>query len=502
MKIKAYINQIDSIIAAIIGFYAIHLYTKYSGVGLSPDSIMYASTATNIREHASLITFNKTPLVFFPVFYPFFLSVIQFFSGLSPIQAGAYINQFLFAFVIFITGWIVSKFVTTSRIYKCIILISVILSPGLLEVYSYLWSETLFIFETLLFVIAFKKYLDQPNEKAFLLISLITAISCITRYAGVTIIGTGCLLILLNHNFNFRKKIGHIIFYGLASISLLAANLVLNSLATGLSTGTREPSITPFTKNLYYIGTVILDWGSASKELYPFAPYLTALILIGLIGILAWKTYTKRANSYERVIIAYGVVYCLFILITASISRYERLNSRLLSPLIIPLIIGCTSWVPNVLVTLQTKLKYIFSGIAILLMLVFYFVSYQTDWQRYDDESDYGVPGYSDDDWNKSEFVKYLKKNSAMFKPGVPIVSDANEAVYLFTGMQSELLPHKFFKADVQKFYARKRYYIIWFSNLSNTELLDLKDISKIKKLTRIGGVKEGAVYYYDEKNK
>ena len=78
MELTRYYKNIDSFIAALIGFYAIYLYTKYSGVGLSPDSIMYASTATNIQAHASLLTFNKTPLVFFPVFYPFFLGIIQF----------------------------------------------------------------------------------------------------------------------------------------------------------------------------------------------------------------------------------------------------------------------------------------------------------------------------------------------------------------------------------------------------------------------------------------
>jgi len=87
MTLKPYLKNLDSFIAAIIGYYAIYLYTNYSGVGLSPDSIMYASTATNLQAHASILTFNKTPLVFFPVFYPFFLAVIQFISRVDPITA-------------------------------------------------------------------------------------------------------------------------------------------------------------------------------------------------------------------------------------------------------------------------------------------------------------------------------------------------------------------------------------------------------------------------------
>jgi hypothetical protein len=118
MRVARYSKNIDSFIAAVIGFYVIWLYTKYSGVGISPDSIMYASTATNIQAHGSLLTFNKAPLTFFPVFYPFFLGVIQFLSGVNPIKAGATIDAFLFAGVIFSSGYVVSEFITGSLIWR------------------------------------------------------------------------------------------------------------------------------------------------------------------------------------------------------------------------------------------------------------------------------------------------------------------------------------------------------------------------------------------------
>jgi hypothetical protein len=498
MDLKRYLNNLDSFIAAIIGFYIIYLFTAYSGVGISPDSIMYASTATNLQAHGSLITFNQTPLVFFPVFYPFFLSVIQFFSRVDPIKAGAVINGFLFAGVIFLSGWIMSKFVAHSRIYKWLILAAIILSPGLLEIYSYLWSETLFIIEILFFIITYWRYMQAHTTKTLLTVAIITAISCITRYAGVTIIGTAGLLILLDDKLVLRKKITHILIYGAVSISLLVGNLILNRINTGLSTGTREPSITPFTKNLYLFGKVICQWGSLSDKAIPYAVLIAAVLLCSLIAILAFKTLKRQINSYENIVIAFAVVYGLFIVISATISRYEPINNRLVAPMFIALLIASTSWVPDVLLMLKSKLRYVLSGAVVILMLLFEYATYKTDWQRYDDENDYGVPGYSDDDWNKSEFVAYLKKHRDIFKPGIPIYTDANEAVYLFTGMHSLLLPHRFFKADVQKFFLVKRFYLVWFDNLYNHELIGLDDIQKEKKLVKIGASTKGEIYYYD----
>jgi hypothetical protein len=462
---------------------------------------MYASTATNIQAHGSLLTFNKTPLVFFPVFYPFFLGVIQFITHVDPITAGSAINSCLFASVIFTTGWILENFTSHARIYKWLILIAIILSPGLLEIYSFLWSETLFIFESLLFIIAYRHYLQSHTTKALLIAAAITAITCITRYAGVTIIGTGGLMLLLDNELPIKKKIKHILIYGFVSISLLVANLVMNRINTGLSTGTREPSITPFVDNLHYFGTVICDWAAFRTDAAdPYAAPITSIIFICLIGILAWKTYKRSIDHVENIVIAFAVVYGLFIVISASISRYERINSRLIAPMFIPLLIACTSWVPDVLRLINTKAaKYALSIIAVILMMAFEYSAYQVDYQRYDDECDYGVPGYSDDSWNKSEFVVYLRKHQHMFKPGIPIYSDADEAVYLFTGMSSTLIPHKLQTAAVQKFYGEKRFYLIWFDNLYNSELISLPDIMAHKKLVKVGSAKEGEIFYYDE---
>ena len=557
MKPSRYLNNLDSFIAACIGFYAIYLYTAYSGVGISPDSIMYASTATNIQGHFSLLTFNKTPITFFPVFYPFFLGMVQFITGADPIKAGAMINASLFAGVIFTSGLIMSKFlvhnsffdwdnfrkhkfirkgrilipiaillladylialrlggkveipdnlvwlgksiffrqppfawyiwfiillrieivvIAVSSSYKRLILAAIILSPGLLEIYTYLWSETLFILEIMFFIIAYWRYMQTHTLKSLLWVAIITAIACITRYVGITIIGAGGIMLLLDDQLPWwKKKVGHALFYGFISISLLVANLILNSTATGLSTGTREPSITPFKDNLYYIGTVIADWGALSNKAYPFAILIASVVLLALIAVLLWKAFKGKINSYENIVIAFAIVYGLFILIWASIQRFERINSRLLTPMFIPLLIACTCWVPDVLNLIKSKAKYVLAGVAVVLMLAFEYATYQTDWQRYDDENDYGVPGYSDDDWNKSEFIVYLKQHKNIYKPGVPIFSDANEAVYLFTGMSSELIPHKYFQADVNKFYSHKKYYLIWFDNLSNTELIGLR---------------------------
>ena len=48
--------------------------------------------------------------------------------------------------IIYLAGIIMEQFEYRSRWYKAAILSCIVLSPGLLEDYSMMWSETLFIF--------------------------------------------------------------------------------------------------------------------------------------------------------------------------------------------------------------------------------------------------------------------------------------------------------------------------------------------------------------------
>lgn len=498
MTLPKYLKNIDSFLAAIAGFIAIHIYTKYSGIGISPDSIMYASTARNIYEHGSLLTFNGSPLVFFPVFYPFFLSVVLFISRVDTITAAPVINGILFAAVIFTSGYTISKFKSQSLIYKWLILVALVLSPGLLEVYTYLWSETLFILEIMLFVLAYRNYMLKHTLTSLLLLSVLVAVSCITRYAGVTLICTGGLMLLLDNQLTIRKKVSHILIFGFTSISLLIVNLIVNRINTGLSTGTREPAITPLSKNFHYLGVVMCDWMGLPQSAYTYAITIACVVLFSLTAILLWKIYTKGINTCENIVIMFAVVYGFFIPILATFSRFEQLNSRLLSPMLICLLIGCTSWVPDLLKGLTLKRQLVYGIPFIILMLAFEHSIYATDYQRWDDENDYGVPGYTDDDWNKSQFITFLKTHKDIYKPGIPKYSDADEAVYFFTGTTAKLLPHRYFTNTVTLFYGIKHYYLIWFNALNNPELIGLKDIQQKEKLTKLYEFPEGAVYEYD----
>jgi hypothetical protein len=69
-----------------------------------------------------------------------------------------------------------------------------------------LWSETLFVVEILVFIYCAHTYFTNANFKNLLMMSLVAAIATITRFAGVTLIMTGGLLLLLDNRLSLQKK--------------------------------------------------------------------------------------------------------------------------------------------------------------------------------------------------------------------------------------------------------------------------------------------------------
>ena len=154
-------QNIDSLIAGAIGFFIIQLFSHHSGIGVSPDSVTYISTARNFYEGKGLIGFDNQPTVVFPLLYPVFLAAVSFVTRLDPLIFGAVMNGLLFALLLYICGAVMNGFYFSSRWYKRVILSCLVLSPSLLEIYSMLWSETIFILLVIFFIIAIKNYFEK-----------------------------------------------------------------------------------------------------------------------------------------------------------------------------------------------------------------------------------------------------------------------------------------------------------------------------------------------------
>ena len=496
-RLPAIVNNVDSILAAALGFYIIQLFSRHGGIGISPDSVTYISAARNFSAGKGLIEFDNVPMVDFPAGYPIFLGIISFVTRMDPVAFGPVLNGFMFACVIYLCGYMMNRFYYPSRWYKIVLLSCFVISPCLLEIYSMMWSETLFILVLLLFIASFKTYLDNEKLSSLLLISMLAGIACVTRYAGVTLVVTGGMLITLNYRMNFMKRIRHLFIFGCVSASLLILNLLRNSASSGTFTGQRQKGITPLLQNIYYFGAVLCDWLPVPKNnntvqllvVLGCAALLTTVLLILFLSRTGY-------HSYEHVSIIFSFVYIGFMLFSATVSRYEQFSSRLLSPLFIPVLWGLSGMLPLWIHKLpRPASRWTAAGLGLVLAAWFQYNQYQQDAETWDGVRDAGIPGYTEDPWPQSPMIAFINKNPGMFKPAYSLYSNAADYLYFYTGLHPYNLPQEVFPGEQKRFYADPRHYIIWFNDIDNPDFINLDEILQNQRFTLLQNFQDGSIY-------
>ena len=501
MTVRSFFKKnIDSFIAAIAGFVIIILFTHHGGIGVSPDSVVYSTTAENLIIKGTLTDFTQRGIIDFPVFYPLFLSAIMWITSLKPLAFAPYLNAFLFAMLICVAGYIMEQFSHRSKWYKAAILSCIVLSPALLEDYSMLWSETVFILLLLLFMVMMHRYFQTHSVSRLMIAALIASVACITRYAGITIIATGAIVILLDTKLYARKKFTHLVIFSFISSLLLVINLARNYFASGTLTGHRERSLTPFIKNVQNAGNAFCGWLPFLHATNLVTTCITFLLIAALAFTFIQQFLSKRRIAdYLAMSAAFSLLYILFMLVTATLSRFEDLNSRFMSPVFIPLLWCGSYWL--IALSQQTKpyFKKWFAIAGLVIFICFQYNQLSLDYETWDEVKDNGIPGYTEDDWKFSDTVQFIEADSLPFKKNYTIYSDAPDAVYFFTGRQAKYLPHKEFGNEVQQFLHDPNCYLVWFTEEEDSDLVQLNFINRQKKMTLIKKFSDGAIYEFEK---
>jgi len=451
-----------------------------------------------------LVDFDENTLIIFPAGYPVFLGLLSLLSNIDVMVLAPFINALLVGMVIFVYGCIIQRFYESNRWHNIAILSIIPISYTMLDVYTMLWSETFFMALLVFFLVFLRKYLSSPTLLHLILPSIFTAIACDTRIAGISILGTGILLITLQYQIPILKKIVHLALYGFISVVLLAANLLHNQAQTGTFTGIRQPSTTPLLTNIQYFGDTLLQWfqlpnlpGAVSITIG-----ITLILSLGIVFLIRFF-WLKKQSAFETIVLAFCLTYVFFILITSTISRYEKINNRLLSPAFIPLLLSISFYIPQLINKIKRNSFRIISisGVACLFLLLQYRqVKAARELQIQYKES--GIPGYTEQGWQERDMVQFIKFKKDFFKSDKPIYSNANDAVYFFNPeLSAEELPEPSHTADLRDYRESNPNYIIWFTNdFDNKSIMRLEEIAQFRQLDTLVKLDDGLILWSSPK--
>ncbi len=204
------------------------------GVGLSPDSVLYLSTARNLLEGNGFVYYWGTYLNAPPI-YPLILAFSGLF-GTDVVAAAGHVNAAAFGLTIFAMAmWLRSR--VQSRFLVVWASLACALLPPLVYVSTYAWTEPLFILFTVLSLFALDRFLDTRQRLFLVLAAVCATLACLTRYPGVIVIASAFALLALQRGVTFPEKIKDATVYFAIAIVPISGWMLRNFLISGSLSG-------------------------------------------------------------------------------------------------------------------------------------------------------------------------------------------------------------------------------------------------------------------------
>jgi hypothetical protein len=329
--------------------------TTRFGASLHADSYYYLSGAEQLARSGEYGRITGTgefrPITHYPPMFSMAIALVNK-LGFDVYPASRMVIGGLFGLTILAAG-IGVMVATKSIIFSIFVALFTIVSPALIDRYSWAHSEPLYIFLSTLFLIIFAKSLAKSRSRGLLVLSaMIAGAAILTRYIGLSILITGMIGLLgFKTDRDAKRRLQDITLFLVISIIPVGIFLLRNYLLTGNATNRPAPFWHPPAFEEWLRGThTLLEWLLPEKILTTMSPsveisvLVTMILVFGLFGYFVIKKHPIQRNLDGNIlpgfIILTGIylfIYAGFVLITVLFfDIMTLLDQRILSPIYLP----------------------------------------------------------------------------------------------------------------------------------------------------------------------
>ncbi|MGH7858784.1 MAG: hypothetical protein ACREQY_15770, partial [Candidatus Binatia bacterium] len=285
----------DRLLAAILGVVGaavVWISTGRYGPGLTPDSVGYVSAARNVAAGHGLVLYNGSAYIDWPPLYPLLLAALARTTGADPIAVARALHAVLFALVIGGTWALLARDLRVRRPLALIGAAAVLTAPPLLKASVMAWSEVLFIALVVAFLLVAGSWRRRPRTPALVGMSVLAALGCLTRYAGIAFLLTGGFVILVTRRRHWRQAVFDSLVFGAVASYPLALWLARNLTLSGFAFGPRAPSDAGLGEIATLLFSTIAVW------FFPEPP--SPILILGAAGLSMLLAIAARAAPREE----------------------------------------------------------------------------------------------------------------------------------------------------------------------------------------------------------
>lgn len=323
---------VDSALALmifIIGIVTVYLQTTAYGVGVSPDSVNYFSTAENLAAGRGFRTFNG-PLIHWPPVYPLLLALGPL-AGIEPFHFVRPLNALLIAGTVAVVFAALLR-LTESRTIAVAGGLALLFSP-VFHVAGFAWSEVPFIALVTGSLAALDPYLRRGHAGWLLTAAMLAGLAFATRHIGVVLVAAGGLAILALAPGGVLRRLRDGIVFGAIAVGPAAAWLLRNKLVHGTATGARAPAELTVLETARAALDVLAPWVLPGSDLLERTAAAGIALLLGTgAAFLLWRHRRSPAVRRSLPALLFAVIYILAMVILRARVAFDSFDDRLFAP--------------------------------------------------------------------------------------------------------------------------------------------------------------------------
>jgi 4-amino-4-deoxy-L-arabinose transferase-like glycosyltransferase len=426
------------------------LHANSIAVGVSPDSAIYITSAQSLLRGDGLSIptgiDSPSPMTHFAPLYPTLLGLLGT-TGLDLNSLAKGLNAILFFSTLLLTGFVVlqngQKFWLLAPSASLFLLVS----EDMLTIHSYAWSEPLFISLSILGCYLFGHYLWKPSSLKLAASIGLLSLAFLTRYAGVAVLPTIFLGVLLFQQDRPQKRVLRSVGLSLAcaipSLLWFIRNYILSS-----NLSDRNLVYHPLASHDYRNGLdTVSNWILPGRITGDLRDYLVILFLGAATILIGYGLFKIRVRAQEQkawklgqilpfLFAIFSLSYLLMLVFTILfVDAQSTFEYRLLSPLLISGTILTFFILPGNFKKIPWPVQLIL-GLFFLLVVGFNMVHSLKFVSKAHNGS---FKMYAGKGWLEADIIQHVRD----MPEGASIYSNGDEAINYIVGRPAARFPQK-----------------------------------------------------------
>lgn len=321
------------------------------GVHATPDSFTYLGAADSLaRGDGWTYPFGDVgaPVTLFPPLYPTVLALPELF-GIDSFAWVTWQNAVLLAVFCAVVGVTVANATRGSAGAAAVAVVLTQLGTPTIVTYARIWSESLFLPLTVGAIACLGRFLDGRRRRWLVAAGVLTSLAMLTRYAGLPIFATSCLLLALWPGRALVDRARSVALYAGFALPLSGLWLFRNQVRSGTLTGDNRliHDLAPAdvlegfrTIGAWFVHDPIED---PTQWLFTIVTVGAALLVALSVAVLVRRGEVSgiRIAPIVAVCLVFVVMHITFIAVANAFStRAPPFNDRILGPAFVPLVIA------------------------------------------------------------------------------------------------------------------------------------------------------------------